>query len=224
MVGGTTPSRTARAQTAVSSAPARAEQVPGHRLRGGDGEAVGVRPEDGADGGGLRAVVERRGRAVGVDVADLLRRDARRRRARRASSPPTPSPSGCGCGDVVGVVGRAVADQLGHDRRAARAGVVLALQHDHRGALADDEPVAGRVEGPRRRRRVVGVAGRAERAHVAEAAEDELGDAGLDAAREDAVRVAAADISAASPMAWAPVAQAETTAKFGPRMPRSVAT
>ena len=31
-------------------------------------------------------------------------------------------------------------------------------------------------------------------------------------------------ISAASPMAWAPVAQAETTAKLGPRMPRSVAT
>ena len=35
------------------------------------------------------------------------------------------------------------------DRRAARAGVVLALEHQHAGAVAQDEPVAVGVERPR---------------------------------------------------------------------------
>jgi hypothetical protein len=57
------------------------------------------------------------------------------------------------------------ADDLGEDARAAGAGVLELLQHERRGALADDEPVARDVERARRRSRIV-VARRRREEHV----------------------------------------------------------
>ena len=45
-------------------------------------------------------------------------------------------------GDVIGVAGQAVADDLGVDLGAARLGVFELFQHDDAGALAHDEAVA----------------------------------------------------------------------------------
>ena len=52
-------------------------------------------------------------------------------------------------GDVVGVAGKAVADDLAIDLRAAGHGVLALLEHDDAGALAHDEAVAVLVIGPR---------------------------------------------------------------------------
>ena len=52
-------------------------------------------------------------------------------------------------GDVVGVAGQAVADDLGIDLGAARLGVLQLFENDDAGALAHDEAVAVAVIGPR---------------------------------------------------------------------------
>ena len=52
---------------------------------------------------------------------------------------------------VVAVRGRAVADDLAVDLRAARLGVLQFLQHQHAGAAGDDEAVAVHVIGARGR-------------------------------------------------------------------------
>jgi hypothetical protein len=89
------------------------------------------------------------------------------------------------------VRGRAVPEQLGEDRDAARLGVLERLEdHDAR-ALGDHEAVAVAVERPGRRFGVI-VAGR-ERAHRREPADEPFVDAGLGAAGDHHVGVAAAD-------------------------------
>ncbi len=60
----------------------------------------------------------------------------------------------------MGVGRRAVAEQLGVRDRAARLGDLGRLEHEQRGALAHDEPVATRVERPLGRPGLVVVAGR----------------------------------------------------------------
>ena len=94
----------------------RPEAVAGDRLRRRDGKLVRVVAEDLLDRLRLGQVAERRGRPVGVDVADLLRLDPGAGRAPRASSPMTPTDRRVGLREVVGVVRRAVADHLGVDR------------------------------------------------------------------------------------------------------------
>ncbi len=85
-------------------------------------------------------------------------------------------------GDVVGVAGHAVADDLGVDLRAALLGVLEFLEHDDAGALAHDEAVAVLVPRPRRLlRRVVEAASTGARggeAGDAEPADRRLGAAG----------------------------------------------
>ena len=59
-----------------------------------------------------------------------------------------------GLGDVVGVGGDAGAEHLGVDAGAAGLGVLLGLEHQHAGALAEHEAVAPGVPGARDRGRV----------------------------------------------------------------------
>ncbi len=59
------------------------------------------------------------------------------------------APSPDGRDHVVTVGGRAVADHLGIDSRAARLGVFELFQHHHAGAAGDDEAVAADVVGTR---------------------------------------------------------------------------
>ena len=73
-----------------------------------------------------------------------------------------------GRGDVIGVAGQAVADDLGIDLRAARLGVLIFLEHHDAGALAHHEAVAVLVVGPRGLGRRFVEAGR-QRARGAEA-------------------------------------------------------
>ena len=102
-----------------------------------------------------------------------------------------PAPPGAGQGDVRGVGGGAVADDLGERLRAAGPGMLERLQHDHAGALADDEAVTAAVE---RARGTFGlVVARGEGPHRREAAHQRLVPGGFRAAGEHHVRVAAAD-------------------------------
>src|ERR1035438_6607047 len=60
-------------QDAGLEAPRRAQKMPRHGLRGRNGELPGVVAEDPLDSDRLDAVAVRRGRAVRVDVDDLVR-------------------------------------------------------------------------------------------------------------------------------------------------------
>ncbi len=123
-----------------------------HRLRGIHREAPGVLAEGGLDGGRLVGVAERRGRAVGVQVLDLVAVDAavsqrRQHRAARAVHVRR--------GDVVGIGAHAHPGQLAVDPGAALPGVLVLLQDQDAGALAEDETIAIAVERARGRGRIV---------------------------------------------------------------------
>ena len=114
--------------------------------------------------------------------------------------------------DVVRVTAGAVAAQGAEDRRAARAGRVARLEHEHARALAHDEAVTAVVERARR-------AGRRDRAHRPNAARE----SGVSGASAAPVTIASASpcwiIRRAVPIAWLPAAQADTTLNTGPRSP-----
>jgi hypothetical protein len=122
-----------------------------------------------------------------------------------------------GRGHVEGVGAHAEAGQLGVDLGAARLGVLVLLEHQHAGALAEHEAVAVLVPGAARRSRVVVAGG--QRARRGEAA---------DAQRRDVLSAPPAIITSASPysirrpaspMQCRPVVQAVTIARLGPVKP-----
>ncbi len=138
----------------------------------------------------LDLVVEVGAGAVRVDVADLLGRDAavpqrHAHRARRTVGVLVRR------GDVVGIVGRAVAEHLAQDRRAAALGVFVLLEHQGGSAFAHHEAVAVAVERPRGALGIV-VATRY-RLQRAEAGEPQFGRRGLRAARDHDVGFAPLD-------------------------------
>ena len=95
-------------------------------------------------------------------------------------------------GDVIGVAGHAVADDLGIDLGAARLGVLELLEHDDAGALAHDEAVAVLVIGARGALGLVVEAGR-ERAAGGEAGDREAADRRFRAAGDHHVGIAERD-------------------------------
>ena len=102
-----------------------------------------------------------------------------------------------GLGDVVGVGGDAGAEHLGVDPGAAGQGVLLGLEDQHAGALAEHEAVAGGVPGPRDRGRVAALlaaGGLGQRHHVGERRHRQRVDRGLGAAGDDDVGAAEADL------------------------------
>ena len=110
---------------------------------------------------------------------------------RAASGADAALPAGCGQGDVAGVGGRAVADDLGEDARAAPAGVLELLQDEDAGALGDDEAVTTLVERPARAFGIV--VARRQGAHRREGADERLVHGRLGTAGEHHVGVAADD-------------------------------
>ena len=94
----------------------------------------------------LRGIVERRGRAVGVDVADVGRRDIAvgERELDGAGGLPAVRPRR---GHVIGVVGVRVTDDFGIDPGAPRDRAAALLEDEDGGALTHDEAVPARVEG-----------------------------------------------------------------------------
>ncbi len=136
--------------------PGAAEQVAGHRLGAGDDDLGGVLAERGVQHQALGDVALGRRGGVGVDVRDVGRADVRlvQRAQDRAGAA---AALRVGLGDVVGVGGDAGAEHLGVDPRAAGPGVLLGLEHQHAGALAEDEPVAGGVPRAGDRGRVAAV-------------------------------------------------------------------
>ena len=89
----------------------------------------------------LDLVAKRRRSAVGVDVVDLARRDAGPAQ-RRGHATERAVAILRRRGDVVGIAGQAVADQLGINAGAAALGVFVFFQHDRTSALAHHEAVA----------------------------------------------------------------------------------
>ena len=115
---------------------------------------------------GLDPVVGRGRGAVRVDVVDVCRRQPGVGYGRR-HRPHRPVPVRVGLGDVVGVGGGAVADQLGQDRGAPAEGELPLFEDESGRPLAQHETVPVDVEGPGGPLRLV-VAGR-ERLHGGEA-------------------------------------------------------
>src|SRR5688572_12015499 len=122
-----------------------AEQMARHRLRAAHHDVVGVLTEEGFHGVRLAAVVQRRGRAVCVDVIDVsalepgvVERGAHGELCARAF--------GRGCGEVISILALAETDDLAQDLRAAAAGVLELLEDEQAGTLAEHESIARRIE------------------------------------------------------------------------------
>src|SRR5579871_376231 len=135
------------------------EQVADRRFGRRHRQAIGVVAEQPLDRAQLDLVAERGRGAVRVDVVDLVGRQpgAAQRVAHRAIGAVAVLR---GRGQVIGVAGHAVTDDLGIDFGAARLGVLQLFEHEHAGAFAHDKAVAALVPRPRGGGRVVVVAGR----------------------------------------------------------------
>ena len=164
-----------------------------HGLRGGDLDLLRqLLSEHFLERLRLHHVVEVRGSAVRIDVIDrrkilharILQRNADRLHRARAAW--------VGCRDVVGVGGRAVTGQFTVDLCAARLGMFLRLEDQHRRTLTHHETVAVDVE---RAGRLLGaiVELRRQRAHLHEPADGELKDRRLGAAGDNYVGTARTD-------------------------------
>ncbi len=122
-------------------AASRTEQVSGHGLGGADRKRFRTLSKNALDGEGLELVVVGRRGAVGVDVINLFRRDARG--ANRAGhGHAEPLALGIGHGDVVGVSRGRVTRDFGVNARAAFLGMREGFEDQHAGTLAHDEAVA----------------------------------------------------------------------------------
>jgi hypothetical protein len=166
------------------------EQVPGHGLGRRHGDVPGRVAERDPDRHRLGDVADRRRRGVGIEMPDVRRlqvavvEGVAHRRDRTGTR-------WVGLGDVVRVGADPGAGELGVDAHAARLGVFSGLQHDHAGALAEDESVASLVVGTARSLRLV-VALR-QRHHVGERGQRQRVDGSLGAAGDDDVRAAVPD-------------------------------
>src|SRR5699024_9331904 len=97
---------------------------------------------------------------------------------------------GRGAGDVVGVAGGAVADDLGVDLGAPGFGVLQLFQNEDAGAFTHDKAVPLLVKGDGG---PVGVGGTGQRAHVVEAGDGQPGDGAFSAASHTGIQVAVLD-------------------------------
>ena len=138
-------SRRASRVATASTAPAAPSRCPMADLVEETGIRLAALAQRKLDRERLGPVVQRSRGAVGVDVVDLLRGDAgvgegsgHRRGLTLAIA--------AGGREVVGVGARAVAPDRPQYPRAARAGGIAALEHEHSRALAHHKAVAARVE------------------------------------------------------------------------------
>ena len=170
----------------------------------------------------LALVAERRRGPVGVDQVDLVGRHAAALEG-HLHRPGRPDAGVDRLDHVPAVGGRAVADDLGVDLRAARLGQLEVLEEQRAGALAQDEPVAGPVE-----RAGDGLGGWPGTAvPIPRMFEKPAWPTSRSGASVEPVMTAMQSprriASAASPMLWVPVAQADTTHMLWPMAPVSMA-
>ena len=197
-----------------------AEQVAGHRLGRVDHQLLGVVAEGQLDRVGLVDVAERRRGAVRVEVLDLVGVDAgvAQRRRHRAASGRRRWARSCGTRRRS-----CRSRQLGVDLGAARLGVLVLLEHQHAGALAQHEAVAVLVPGTggRRRDRRCGSTARApRRSRRCRAARRSPRRRRRSSRRRRRTR----SCRPAMPMQCRPVVQAVTIARFGPLKPYLIET
>ena len=219
-VGGTQPSRIARIVARHRSRRRRRGVWPIIALGGGDRDAAGAcSPKSVRNAWQLGRVAFGRGRGVGVDVVDLGRVDAgllerpargadRARAARRGQR------------DVGRVGGRAVADSSARICAPRACGVLELLEHEHAGALRDDEAVAALVERaggrlPGRRCASTARASPRSRRRAPRGSRASVPPASIMSASPRRI------VSVASPIAWPPVAQARHGRVVGAQRRRS---
>ncbi len=168
----------------------RAQQVAGHRFRGGEHELAGVLAEHGLDRHRLDAIAGRRRRTVRVDVVDLRRGrpGVGQRCAHRADRAVAVDRRR---GHVVRIARQAVAGDLGIDPCSAGQRVLALLEQADPRALTHHEAVAVGVERAARVRRIV--VARGQRLHRAESTDGERRDHGLRSPGDHQVSVAFAD-------------------------------
>ncbi len=166
----------------ASTAPAAPSRWPVQLLVAVHRRTVAAERAD--QGAGLGDVAERRARRVGVDVADVLRLEAGVLERQRDAAGSTLA-GRLGSGHVVGVGGHAGAGEAGVHLRAAGLRELLALEHQHAGALAEDEAVALLVVRAAGRLRLVVPLG--QRAQLGEPGQRQRVHAGLRATGDDDV-------------------------------------
>ena len=169
----------------------RAQQMTDRRFRRGHRRrrlGLAQQPLDSAE---LDLVAHRRRGAVGVDVVDVLGREASALESRLHAAETAVAVFGRRR-DVIGIARHAIADDLGIDARAAPLGVLEILQHDDPGAFAHDEPVAILVVGARALRRRI-VEARRERARRAKAGDGDPADRAFRATGDHHVGIAQRD-------------------------------
>src|SRR5213082_313806 len=166
------------------------KSMTGHRLGGAEHHLAGLLAEHGLHGGCLGGVAVRGGRAVRIDVADLLQAHAAVLH-RQPHGFLRPGAVGGGSGDMMRVGGHAVAHHFGVDLCAAPPGVLPLLEHQHPGTVAHHESVAVLVERATRGRGIVVTLG--QRFHVGEARHHERRDRRLGAAGDHDVGLVVPD-------------------------------
>ncbi len=162
-----------------------------HRLRGGAWHTVRTGPQQLANAARLHGIVQHGGRAVVVDVADLLDRTARSCDG-QPHRPDDVLPVRVHLHTVVGVARRSVAVDRGVDTSTPGARAVLALERHHPCPLAKHESVPAPVERARGRSRCV-VVPRGHHPHPRETEDHAGGHTGVGAARENHLGIAGAD-------------------------------
>ena len=121
------------------------QRMSGHGLGGTHRQFVGMVTEHGFHRQGLTPVIERRGGAMSVDVIDLVRVQAGIAQGRSHAAGRTLAILGRG-GDVVGVTGLSIADDLGVNGGAPLACGFQFLEHEHARTLGDDKSVPIAIE------------------------------------------------------------------------------
>ena len=167
----------------------RAEQVADHRLRRTH-RHLGVVAEYRLDGKRFGNVALGCGSAVGVDVLHVVRVEPGVAQGVLHGAHRAVTVVGRTC-DVVGVAAHAEPGHLAVDVGAARLGMLVLLEHQHRGAVAEHEAIP--VSIPRAAGAFRVVVARGERAHGSEAGNGDGRGGLLGAAHHHHVRIAAFD-------------------------------
>ena len=136
--------------------PGATEQMACHRFGGIDHNPAGVIAQRQLNGVGLIDITERRGRAVGIDVVDLVGVDAG---IDQRGGHGTARSVDVGRRHVVGIGAHTKTGELGVNLGATRLGMLILLEHQHTGTFTKHKAVTVLVPGPGGGLRVI-VAGR----------------------------------------------------------------
>ena len=121
------------------------DQVAEHAFTAGNRDFIRPFAEYFLDSDGFTPVVDLRAGAMGVDVSNLVRRQAGIFQGIGHASDCTPT-IGTAVGDAEGVGGGAVTGYLGINSRATLLGMFKFFKDDHRAPFAEDEAVTQAIK------------------------------------------------------------------------------